>query len=86
MRSRYTAYALGDVPYLLDSWHESTRPASLELDPGVQWIRLKIIASSEERVEFVATCRVNGKAHSMRENSRFVREGDSWYYLDGGQA
>lgn len=83
MRSRYTAYAMQDVPYLLDSWHDSTRPQALELEHDIQWIRLKILASSKDRVEFVATYRVNGKAHKLQENSRFVREGGRWYYLDG---
>ncbi|PKN22360.1 MAG: hypothetical protein CVU68_04410, partial [Deltaproteobacteria bacterium HGW-Deltaproteobacteria-3] len=31
MRSRYTAFAVQDVPYILRSWHRSTRPASLDL-------------------------------------------------------
>ena len=83
MRSRYTAYAQGNVSYLLESWHHSTRPATLALEPEVQWIRLKILTSSDERVEFIATCRINGKAQKMQENSRFVREGGRWYYLDG---
>ena len=32
MRSRYSAFALGLAPYLLRTWHPSTRPASLSLD------------------------------------------------------
>ena len=83
MRSRFTAYATGDIPYLLESWHESTRPAALDLEPGLHWIRLKILDSGEDRVEFIATCRINGKAHKMHERSRFVREDGRWYYLDG---
>lgn len=31
MRSRYTAYTLCDQPYLLATWHSSTRPAALQL-------------------------------------------------------
>ena len=34
MRSRFSAFALGLTPYLLTSWHPSTRPASLEPDAG----------------------------------------------------
>ncbi|MCW3040562.1 MAG: hypothetical protein JWM31_2467, partial [Solirubrobacterales bacterium] len=33
MRSRYSAFAVGDPVYLLASWHPSTRPRSLELAP-----------------------------------------------------
>ena len=32
MRSRYTAYVLGHADYLLATWHERTRPATLELE------------------------------------------------------
>lgn len=83
MRSRYTAYAMQNAQYLLETWHASTRPASLELDSSTKWIRLKILASSVDRVEFVAICRINGKAHRLQENSRFVHEHGRWYYVDG---
>jgi SEC-C motif-containing protein len=34
-------------------------------------------------VEFVARYRVQGRAVRLHENSRFVREGGRWYYIDG---
>ena len=83
MRSRYTAYAMQNTQHLLETWHASTRPASLELDSSTKWIRLKILASSVDRVEFVAICRINGKAHRLKENSCFVHEHGRWYYVDG---
>ena len=83
MRSRYTAYAMHDKQYLLSSWHSSTRPASLKLDPTVQWIRLSILNSSDDHVEFIATCRIRGRAHKMHENSRFVFEDGNWFYVEG---
>ena len=33
MRSRYSAFAVGDADYLLATWHPTTRPAELALDP-----------------------------------------------------
>ena len=33
MRSRFTAFAVGDVAHLQASWHPSTRPTTLDLDP-----------------------------------------------------
>ncbi len=85
MRSRYSAYAIHNEEYLLASWHASTRPKSIDADPSVQWIRLKILDAniSKELVEFVATFRLNGKAHKLREKSRFVFEDGKWFYLDG---
>jgi len=43
MRSRYTAFAVGDAPYLLYSWHPRTRPTELDLEPGIRWFRLDIL-------------------------------------------
>jgi SEC-C motif-containing protein len=36
MRSRYSAFAVGDPAYLLATWHPSTRPRSLSLDDDVR--------------------------------------------------
>ena len=84
MRSRFSAFALGDVGYLLDTWHASTRPAVLELDDAVRWLRLDILDRVDGRlldssgvVEFEAFYR----GGSQRECSRFVREGGRWYYV-----
>ena len=83
MRSRYTAYVLKNEQYLLDSWHSSTRPESIDIHTSEKWIRLKIVDSDEEQVEFIATYRVQGKAHKMHEKSRFVFEAGKWFYIDG---
>ena len=92
MRSRYSAFALGSVDYLIESWHPETRPASLVVDESQRWIGLKIKTVShggtdedEGSVEFVARYKVQGKAYRLHENSRFRRLGGRWYYLDGKQ-
>ena len=86
MRSRYSAYVVGDIAYLLATWHPSTAPGDLDLSP-VKWIDLDVRHCEEAGdagvVEFVARCRVNGRAQRMHEISRFVREGGRWYYSDG---
>jgi SEC-C motif-containing protein len=81
MRSRYSAYALRNEQYLLDSWHVSTRPKHIDADPDVQWIRLKIIEVQTDRVQFIATYRLNGKAYKLPENSSFILENGKWFYL-----
>ena len=90
MRSRYTAFALRDASYLLASWHASTRPATLVLDdtPAQKWIGLQIRAqetpdADHATVEFVARYRVGGRAQRLHETSRFVREGEYWFYVNG---
>ena len=42
MRSRYTAYVLCNEPYLLDTWHPSTRPRHIAFDPQQRWLGLKL--------------------------------------------
>jgi SEC-C motif-containing protein len=92
MRSRYAAFAVGDADYLLATWHPSTRPADLDLDDGVTWRRLDVVATSAggplDRtgvVEFVAHFRSaeTRERGSLHEVSSFVREGGRWYYVDG---
>ncbi|MEI7446108.1 MAG: YchJ family metal-binding protein [Burkholderiales bacterium] len=88
MRSRYSAYVLGLVPYLLDTWHPSTRPAGLEVDPATKWLGLEVRARAAQddthaTVEFVARCRTHGRATRLHETSRFVREAGRWFYVDG---
>ena len=88
MRSRYSAFERGDVPYLLATWHASTRPVSLELEAGAQWLGLEIKAhritgADTAEVEFVARFRVAGRAVRQHELSRFVREHGLWFYVDG---
>ena len=90
MRSRYVAYALGLEPYLLTTWHATTRPASLALDkePNLRWLGLSIKRhelNGENRaiVEFIARYKIDGRAYRLHENSRFVREDGCWFYVDG---
>jgi len=89
MRSRYTAFVLQDEPYLLATWHPSTRPASAAWEPGTRWLGLEVrshtpVDEDHAQVEFVARCRQgSGKAVRLHERSRFVREEGRWYYVDG---
>ncbi|HRD33537.1 MAG TPA: YchJ family metal-binding protein [Rhodocyclaceae bacterium] len=90
MRSRYTAYVLGDDAYVRSTWHESTRPSTLEQDDGPppQWIGLTVKKHHQQdpdhaTVEFVARYRIGGRARRLHETSRFLREAGQWFYLDG---
>lgn len=89
MRSRYSAFVLDLRGYLLDTWHPSTRPASIEPpEPGLHWLGLQIKAAPSAEgdagtVEFVARSKLGGRAHRLHEVSRFVREAGRWWYLDG---
>ncbi len=90
MRSRYTAFTLGDAHYLRATWHPDTRPASLEAPPGLQWLGLEIVRTEgggegddQGIVEFVARSRSGGRAQRLHEVGRFLREQGRWYYVDG---
>lgn len=86
MRSRYSAYVLGLIDYLMATWHPSTAPGDLEL--GVtKWLGLEVLDAQEQGdagvVEFIATFKVSGRLQRLHEISRFVREDGRWLYIDG---
>lgn len=90
MRSRYTAFALGDADHLRRSWHPSTRPRTVDIEEGLVWTRLLILGreaggpfDNSGVVEFEAFWRHGDQRGSLRERSRFVREERRWSYLDG---
>jgi SEC-C motif-containing protein len=95
MRSRYSAFAVGDAGYLLATWHPRTRPSSLELDPDRVWRRLDVLATraggpfdDAGEVEFAAFFRdaSTGERGRLHEVSRFMRDGGAWLYVDGDVA
>ncbi|WP_281273745.1 YchJ family protein [Nocardioides pocheonensis] len=86
MRSRYTAYALGDVDHVFRSWHPATRPDELDQLPRLDWTGLEIVETVDGGpgddhgvVEFRASY-AGGVLH---ERSRFTRRAGRWVYLDG---
>lgn len=85
MRSRYSAFVVRDADYLLESWHPSTRPKRIDLDPKTRWSGLEVISASGG--VFDTTGMVEFRASHDRgehvERSTFVREDGRWYYLDG---
>src|SRR5262245_57449289 len=87
MRSRYTAFVLGNEPYLLLSWHPRTRPASVAFDHQQKWLGLKIVQTTTTgentaEVEFIARFHIGGgSAARLHERSRFVRESGRWLYV-----
>ncbi|GLR09178.1 UPF0225 protein [Mixta theicola] len=94
MRSRYTAYSRHDVDYLLASWHSTHRSPQLrqalsESFSQTVWQGLRIVACeagthvNEAYVTFFARYSENDRSGAVYERSRFVREDQRWYYIDG---
>lgn len=90
MRSRYSAFALGDDAYLRFSWHPATLPSGQLSSSGTTWTGLEILAAPEVAhgarrgyVEFVAHYRDRDGDAAMRERSKFVVHDGRWVYLEG---
>jgi SEC-C motif-containing protein len=89
MRSRFTAFALGDEAHLLRTWHADERPAEIRFVPDQRWVRLEVLATvagdlldSEGAVEFRAHHERGGKEGVLHELSRFVRDdAHRWVYV-----
>lgn len=89
MRSRYTAFVLGQTGHLWRTWHPRTRPDEVD-SADVEWTGLSILTvvdgGVEDRtgvVEFEARYTNPDGPSVMRERSTFERRGGRWTYVDG---
>lgn len=89
MRSRYSAYAIGDAQYLLDTTHPSQRKYHnkkdiLEWSLENTWLKLEILQAKGNYVSFNAYFRDKlGVEHVHYENSYFEKFASKWYYVNG---
>lgn len=93
MRSRYSAYTMGNVAYLQSTLAEAVpddEQLSEEEIKAVTWQGLEIRATegggendNTGTVEFVARYKAQGEQHVFHERSRFGREDGRWVYIDG---
>ena len=94
MRSRYSAYVMQDTRYLVATWHPSCHAerfsaAIEESYPSTQWLGLTLLSyetvpeSNQGYVTFFARFTENGRESFIHERSRFLREEQRWYYIDG---
>jgi SEC-C motif-containing protein len=90
MRARYSAYAVGDLDYIWQTWHPRTRPAALTPDGGLAWTGLQILGTVDGgpedqtgEVEFRAHYREERRSGTLHERSRFAVRARRWFYIDG---
>jgi SEC-C motif-containing protein len=90
MRSRYTAFVVGDADYLARTWHARTRPEAIRMDQTLTWTGLRIIetdggaeADTTGTVEFIASFIEDSVHGELHERSRFARRAGRWAYVDG---
>lgn len=95
MRSRYTAFCLGQVDYLIATQHPRRRHRQDRaiLSHTIQtttWLGLTIVATRQGQpqqtqgvVEFVAHFQNLDGTGQLHERSRFLQEQGQWFYVDG---
>ena len=97
MRSRFSAFSLKEVDYLMQSWAgqkrvETERSALQQWCEQTKFIRLDIIDHYDGShpcqafVEFKATYLFNNKFEVLHETSEFIQAQNRWFYLDGNTA
>lgn len=91
MRSRFSAYAMQNEAYLLETWEAGKRPKEINFSKEVaEWTKLEIINTKKGRakdnkgiVEFKAYYTQEDEAYVMNEISRFTKSSGRWLYQDG---
>ena len=87
MRSRYTAFCLGDLAYLRLTWNPETYPEELSAEEPADWINLEILDSdtsgTEGEVEFRAQLIFDNKLETLHEISHFDLLEGRWLYHSG---
>ena len=95
MRSRYAAFVRHRTDYLMNTLHPGRhrpdeRMALEQSFRDTQWEGLVILqhtlgqpGDNSGTVEFIARYRSAGVSGQLHENSRFVKEGEQWLYVDG---
>lgn len=92
MRSRYVAFCLGDMDYLVLTTHPDFRArfdvrANAEWSQQVTFSKLEILESSEDAgagiVVFCAHFKQNGTTHLHRERSTFRKAFGLWFFCEG---
>ncbi len=92
MRSRFTAFALMEERYLLETWTEEARPERIfeAGSPALKWFALEVLRSSASAdgrrgtVDYVARARSPRGAVVLAEHARFVRGEDGRWRYEGG--
>jgi SEC-C motif-containing protein len=95
MRSRYTAFATGNVDYVMDT-HDPDRVGELDRknteawSKDSEWLGFELISTENGGpgddagvVEFVAKYKVKGLQISHRERSIFRKHNSRWVFVDG---
>ena len=89
MRARYSAFCLGLIDFLYQSFHPSSRRFQKKTEIAQwskenQWVGLEVLKATENTVEFKARFIAHDTvAYVHHEKSRFQKLQGTWYYVDG---
>lgn len=95
MRTRYTAFAKANMPYIEKTMHGPARKhfdlkSAQDWANEAKWLGLTILEASVLKptdtvgyVEFIADCEEEGQTYHAHERSRFEKIDSVWYYTDG---
>ncbi len=91
MKSRYSAYAIGDANYIIKTTHKNSLHYEKDRKKWIDSIKdfsksnfkkLEIIEFVDGEKEAFVKFRAYIDDYIMEENSRFIKE-DKWYYIGG---
>ena len=93
MRSRYSAYAVGNSSYIIKTTHQNNPDftdnikawqESIEnFSQATDFLGLEILEFVDGEKEAFVTFRASLSSGDMVEKSRFLKEGDEWLYERG---
>lgn len=90
MRSRYSAYAVGNMDYIWQTWHPTTRPVVSMPDAVLPWVKLEVVDTvgggpddDEGVVEYKAHYRDGEGTSALHERATFSRRAGRWFYVEG---
>lgn len=94
MRARFTAHAIKNYPFLVESVHPDHREGVSveelnEWSAKIDWEELEVHSATpgetedQGEVSFSAYYSINGTPQELREDAAFARENGRWYYVDG---
>ncbi|MCW5588698.1 MAG: YchJ family protein [Legionellales bacterium] len=94
MRSRYTAYATGNIDYIENTMRGRAlqgfnRSAAQTWAKSVTWLGLQVLKEAQvtdnpnrATVEFIASYQTQGQLQRLQEISVFARHQGKWFYID----
>ena len=97
MRARYSAYVVGNIDFLIDTYHSSCNAhlerSQIKVSADIDWVKLEILEAIKVKptaeqafVEFKAWYMEAGELCVLHERSRFTREDCNqhwqWRYLE----